>query len=152
MNWEHVDRDTKVYVSFRHLDVFNPSKSIWSAQILYMEQNGPETEMAQPRPAASAADRRTALFETNCAPVRRTASLGRASWATNDVLMDRFYDILPKTMCSYCMYCLFCISKSSFQKFAKKVANCEALPASPKDTFLSTMRPSLSTTPIQPAA
>ena len=63
----------------RHLDVFNPSKSIWSAQILYMEQNGPETEMAQPRPAASAADRRTALFETNCAPVRRTASLGRAS-------------------------------------------------------------------------
>ena len=117
MNWEHVDRDTKVYVSFRHLDVFNPSKSIWSAQILYMEQNGPETEMAQPRPAASAADRRTALFETNCAPVRRTASLGRASWATNDVLMDRFYDILPKTMCSYCMYCLFLY----FKKFISKV-------------------------------
>ena len=33
----------------RHLEVFNPSKSIWSAQILYMEQNGPETEMVQPR-------------------------------------------------------------------------------------------------------
>ena len=80
---------------------------------------------------------------------------GRHHWGgprerPSDVLVDRFYGVLPKQMCLCSTYCFALYFE--FIKFTREIANCEALPASPKDTFLSTMRPSLSTTPIQPAA